>query len=68
MTSGLTVLGVMNLGFWMEETRTDVNEGELCVYKSCSGMAAERHCRKPSEEARDALHERKLKRTASAKL
>jgi hypothetical protein len=53
MTSGLTVVGVNNLGFRMEETRTEVNEGELCVYRSCFGMAAERHLRKPSEEARE---------------
>jgi hypothetical protein len=53
MISGLTVLGVKNLAFWIEDTRTDLNEGELCVYKSCFGMAAERHWRKPSDEARE---------------
>jgi hypothetical protein len=42
---------VKNLAFWIEDTRTNVNEGELCVYKSCFGMAAERHWRKPSDEA-----------------
>jgi hypothetical protein len=53
MTSGLTVVLVNNLGFRTEETRTGVNEGELCVYRSCLGMAEERHWRKPSDEARD---------------
>jgi hypothetical protein len=56
MTSGLTVVGVNNLGLRTEETRTGVNEGELCVYRSCLGMAAERHWRKPSEEAREATN------------
>jgi hypothetical protein len=31
MMSGLTVLGVSNLGFQVEDTRTVINEGELCV-------------------------------------
>jgi hypothetical protein len=47
------MLGVENLGYRMEDTRTDVNEGELCMYRSSSGMAAERHWRKPSEVARE---------------
>jgi len=51
MTSGFTVPGVANLGFRMADTRTDVKEGELCVYTSCDGMTPERHLRKPSEEA-----------------
>jgi hypothetical protein len=70
MTSGLTVLGVNNLGFQVEDTRTAVNEGELWVYKSSLGMVAERHRRKPSEDAMDgtdAKQDKTLKKNANAK-
>ncbi|WVZ79863.1 LOW QUALITY PROTEIN: hypothetical protein U9M48_027391, partial [Paspalum notatum var. saurae] len=47
---GLTVVGVKNIGFLMEDTRTDVNDGELCVNTSWLGMLDERHWRKPSDD------------------
>jgi hypothetical protein len=53
MTTGLTVVLVKNLGLRTEETRTGVNEGNLCVYRSCLGISDERHRRKASGEARD---------------
>jgi hypothetical protein len=51
MQSGLTVAGVRNLGFRTDDARTDANDGDLRVKRSCSGMALERHGRKSSEEA-----------------
>jgi hypothetical protein len=52
MQSGLTVVGVKNLGFLMDETRTDVKEGELGVSTRWLGMFAERHWRKSPEAAK----------------
>jgi hypothetical protein len=69
MTSGLTVVGVNSLGFQVEETRTAVNEGELCVYRSSFGMVAERHWRKPWGDARegtDAKQDKRLRKSANA--
>jgi hypothetical protein len=52
---GLTVAGVKNLGFLMDDTRTEVNDGELCVKTSWLGMLAERHWGKSSGEARERM-------------
>jgi len=49
--SGLTVAGVENLGFLMEDNSTEVNDGELCAYTSWPGMLAERHWGNSSDAA-----------------
>lgn len=55
MQSGRTVAGVENLGFLMDDNRTDPNDGESCERTSSLGRLAERHWRKPPppEEAKD---------------
>jgi hypothetical protein len=57
MQSGLTVVGVKNLGFLMDDTRTEVKEGELGVSTSWLGMFADRHCRKSPGAAKDGTDE-----------
>jgi hypothetical protein len=49
--SGLTVVGVENLAFRMEDTSTEVKDGVLCACTSGQGMLAERHWGKSSDEA-----------------
>jgi F420-0:gamma-glutamyl ligase len=53
MQSGLTVVGVKNLGFLIDDTRTEVKDGELDVNTSWLGMFPERHWRNSPEAAKD---------------
>ena len=45
--------GVRNLGFRMDDTRTELKEGEPGVNRSWLGTDAERHRRKPPAVAED---------------
>lgn len=53
--SGLTVAGVKNRGFLMDDTRTEVNDGELCAKTSWLGMLPDRHWGKSSGDALEGM-------------
>jgi len=53
MQSGRTMPGVRNLGFRMDDTRTELKEGEPGVNRSWLGTDAERHRTKSPAAAQD---------------
>jgi F420-0:gamma-glutamyl ligase len=55
MQSGLTVVGVKNMGFLIDDTRTESKDGERGVTTSWVGMFAERHWRNSPEAANDGM-------------